>query len=227
MTSQSERTHEILDVPGGVPVRSWTVGVPFEEKAREQVRRVASLPFVYKWVAVMPDVHAGLGATVGSVIPTAGAVMPSAVGVDIGCGMMAVRTTLHASGLPGDRKALRDAIERGRRDDAAEGARYAIARIVGHDQEHVRRALGRLDARRPIGLGLRGVTLDLAAKFERRGGELVALQGYRGAGRARDAVDLLGPGRRGRHEKGNQRKEFAAPEGHFDRSVCPDRGNTA
>jgi len=112
MTSQSERTHEILDVPGGVPVRSWTVGVPFEEKAREQVRRVASLPFVYKWVAVMPDVHAGLGATVGSVIPTSGAVMPSAVGVDIGCGMMAVRTTLRASDLPEDRKALRDAIER-------------------------------------------------------------------------------------------------------------------
>ncbi len=112
MTSQSERTDEILDVPGGVPVRSWTVGVPFEEKAREQVRRVASLPFVYKWVAVMPDVHAGLGATVGSVIPTSGAVMPSAVGVDIGCGMMAVRTTLRASDLPDDRKALRDAIER-------------------------------------------------------------------------------------------------------------------
>ena len=112
MTSQSERTHEILDVPGGVPVRSWTVGVPFEEKAREQVRRVASLPFVYRWVAVMPDVHAGLGATVGSVIPTSGAVMPSAVGVDIGCGMMAVRTTLRASDLPQDRKALRDAIER-------------------------------------------------------------------------------------------------------------------
>ncbi len=97
MTTQSERTHEIENVPGGVPVRSWTVGVPFEEKAREQVRRVASLPFVYKWVAVMPDVHAGLGATVGSVIATTGAVMPSAVGVDIGCGMMAVRTTLRAS----------------------------------------------------------------------------------------------------------------------------------
>ncbi len=112
MTSQSERTHEIFDVSGGVPVRSWTVGVPFEEKAREQVRRVASLPFVYKWVVVMPDVHAGLGATVGSVIPTSGAVMPSAVGVDIGCGMMAVRTTLRASDMPEDRKPLREAIER-------------------------------------------------------------------------------------------------------------------
>jgi tRNA-splicing ligase RtcB len=107
-----ERTHEIENVPGGVPVRSWTVGVPFEEKAREQVRRVASLPFVYKWVAVMPDVHAGLGATVGSVIATSGAVMPSAVGVDIGCGMMAVRTTLRAADLPADLKPIRAAIER-------------------------------------------------------------------------------------------------------------------
>jgi RNA-splicing ligase RtcB len=58
MTHQNERSHEILDVPGGVPVRSWTLGVPFEEQAREQVRRIALLPFVYKWVAVMPDVHA-------------------------------------------------------------------------------------------------------------------------------------------------------------------------
>jgi len=95
-TTTPECTHEIFDIPGGVPVRSWTVGVPFEEKAREQVRSVASLPFVCRWVVVMPDVHTRLGATVGSVIPTVGAVMPSAVGVDIGCGMMAVRTTLRA-----------------------------------------------------------------------------------------------------------------------------------
>src|SRR5512141_3329279 len=111
-TNQPGRTHEIEDVPGGVPVRAWTRGVPFEEQAREQVRRVASLPFVHRWVAVMPDVHAGLGATIGSVIPTAGAVIPSAVGVDIGCGMMAVRTTVRASDLPADRKPLRAAIER-------------------------------------------------------------------------------------------------------------------
>lgn len=110
--TKTERTHEIFDVPGGVPIRSWTVGVSFEEQAREQVRRVASLPFVYKWVAVMPDVHAGLGATIGSVIPTSGAVIPSAVGVDIGCGMMAARTTLRAADLPEDRKPLRDLIER-------------------------------------------------------------------------------------------------------------------
>jgi tRNA-splicing ligase RtcB len=62
----SERTHEIFDVKGGVPVKAWTVGVSFEDQAREQLRRVASLPFVYRWVAAMPDVHAGMGATVGS-----------------------------------------------------------------------------------------------------------------------------------------------------------------
>jgi tRNA-splicing ligase RtcB len=130
-SEQRARTHEIQDVPGGVPIRSWTVGVPFEEQARAQVRRVAALPFVHKWVAVMPDVHAGLGATVGSVIPTAGAVMPAAVGVDIGCGMMAVRTTLRASDLPEDRHPLREAIERavphGRSHDGRRGDKGAWA----------------------------------------------------------------------------------------------------
>jgi tRNA-splicing ligase RtcB len=132
MTRQNERSHEILDVPGGVPVRSWTLGVPFEEQAREQVRRIALLPFVYKWVAVMPDVHAGLGATVGSVIATSGAVIPAAVGVDIGCGMMAVRTTLRASDLPENRKPLRGAIERavphGRTNNGGRGDKGAWGR---------------------------------------------------------------------------------------------------
>ncbi|HYD41520.1 MAG TPA: RtcB family protein [Anaeromyxobacter sp.] len=130
-TPNTDRTHEIIDVPGGVPIRAWTRGVPFEEQAREQVRRVATLPFIHRWVAVMPDVHAGLGATVGSVIPTAGAVMPAAVGVDIGCGMMAVRTTLRASDLPEDRAPLRAAIERavphGRTNNGGRGDRGAWA----------------------------------------------------------------------------------------------------
>src|SRR6185436_2848822 len=69
-------------------------------------------PFVHGWVAAMPDVHWGIGATVGSVIPTRGAIIPAAVGVDIGCGMMAVRTTLTASDLPDDLHAMRTAIER-------------------------------------------------------------------------------------------------------------------
>jgi tRNA-splicing ligase RtcB len=95
----------------GSPIKAWTVGVQFEAEAEAQVRRIASLPFIHKWVAVMPDVHAGMGATVGSVIATRGAIIPAAVGVDIGCGMMAVRTTLTASSLPDDLHAVRTAIE--------------------------------------------------------------------------------------------------------------------
>jgi tRNA-splicing ligase RtcB len=103
---------EVTLVPDGVPVKSWTRGVPFEEEARAQLRNVAALPFVHKWVVAMPDVHWGIGATVGSVIPTVGAVIPAAVGVDIGCGMMAVQTSLRAVDLPDDLHALRSAIER-------------------------------------------------------------------------------------------------------------------
>src|SRR5262245_16332118 len=77
---------EVLEM-GRVPVKAWTRGVPVEDQAREQLRNVASLPFVFKHVAVMPDVHWGMGATVGSVIATKGAIVPAAVGVDIGCGM--------------------------------------------------------------------------------------------------------------------------------------------
>ena len=95
----------------GAPVKAWTSGVPFEPEARRQVRNIAALPFIHRWVAVMPDVHFGLGATIGSVIPTRGAIVPAAVGVDIGCGMMAARTSLNASDLPDSPTALRAAIE--------------------------------------------------------------------------------------------------------------------
>ena len=101
----------ILHVDGGVPIKAWTQGVPFEKEAEEQLRRIASLPFIHKWVAVMPDVHLGIGATVGSVIPTKKAIIPAAVGVDIGCGMMAVKTSLRAEQLPDNLRALRSAIE--------------------------------------------------------------------------------------------------------------------
>ena len=77
-----------------VPIKFWTAGVPVEQQATEQLINVASLPFIYKHVAVMPDVHAGMGATIGSVIPTIGAIIPAAVGVDIGCGMCAQRLDL-------------------------------------------------------------------------------------------------------------------------------------
>jgi tRNA-splicing ligase RtcB len=108
----SDARYEVMNVEGGVPVKSWTRGVPFEDEARDQLRNVASLPFIHRWVAAMPDVHWGIGATVGSVIPTVGAVIPAAVGVDIGCGMMAVQTSLAASDLPESLQELRNAIEK-------------------------------------------------------------------------------------------------------------------
>jgi len=82
----------------GGKVRAWTKGVPFDEKAVEQVARVANLPFV-RPVAIMPDVHWGMGATIGSVIPTEGAIIPAAVGVDIGCGMVACKTNINPNDL--------------------------------------------------------------------------------------------------------------------------------
>jgi tRNA-splicing ligase RtcB len=94
-----------------VPIKAWVDGVEMEPEAEAQLRNVASLPFVFKHVAVMPDVHWGMGATVGSVIPTLGAIVPAAVGVDIGCGMVAARTELTASDLPDHLGAIRSAIE--------------------------------------------------------------------------------------------------------------------
>ncbi len=69
----------------GTPIKAWTHGVPIEDKAREQLANMARMPFVHSHIAIMPDVHWGMGATVGSVIPTLGAIIPAAVGVDIGC----------------------------------------------------------------------------------------------------------------------------------------------
>src|SRR5881392_194648 len=102
--------HLTLETAGS-PIKAWTLGVPFEAEAEAQLRRVAMLPFIHKWVAVMPDVHSGIGATVGSVIATRGAIIPAAVGVDIGCGMIAVKTSIRAEHLPDDLSAIRSAIE--------------------------------------------------------------------------------------------------------------------
>jgi tRNA-splicing ligase RtcB (3'-phosphate/5'-hydroxy nucleic acid ligase) len=96
---------------GGAPIKAWTRGVPLEDEARRQLVHMSRLPFVHKWISVMPDVHLGKGATVGSVFPTVGAIVPAAVGVDIGCGMIAARTSLVASDLPDDLAPLRSAIE--------------------------------------------------------------------------------------------------------------------
>ena len=120
--------YEVLTTKGGL-VKAWTRSVPFDEKARAQVLKIASLPFIHKWVAVMPDVHLGIGATVGSVIPTHKAIIPAAVGVDIGCGMMAVETSLTASQLPENLHAVRTAIEaavpHGRTENGRAGDRGA------------------------------------------------------------------------------------------------------
>jgi len=99
------------NVDNGVPIKMWTKGVPVEDEARRQLENAARLPVVFKHVAAMPDVHLGIGATVGSVIPTIKAIIPAAVGVDIGCGMMAAKTTLRAEDLPDNLGPLRSAIE--------------------------------------------------------------------------------------------------------------------
>ena len=120
---------EVIQVPEGRPIKMWTEGVPVEEEARRQLINTARLPFIFRHLAVMPDVHLGKGSTIGSVIPTHGAIIPAAVGVDIGCGMIATRTTLKAGDLPDKLHPLRSAIERaiphgrtigrGRRDEGS------------------------------------------------------------------------------------------------------------
>lgn len=102
---------EIIE-SNGKPIKAWTRGVQVEDAAKQQLRNLAGLPFVHSHIAVMPDVHYGMGATVGSVIATKGAIVPAAVGVDIGCGMAAQRTTLVASDLPDSLLALRTGIEK-------------------------------------------------------------------------------------------------------------------
>lgn len=128
----ADTTFEFQHVPGGVPIKMWTRGVPVEDEARAQLTRAAQMPFIFKHVAAMPDVHVGIGATVGSVIPTRGAVIPAAVGVDIGCGMMAACTSLMAHDLPDTLDGIRSAIEqavphgrsvgRGQRDHGSWGS---------------------------------------------------------------------------------------------------------
>ncbi len=131
----SELGYEVIDTPGHARVKAWTRGVRFDDNARQQVLNVARLPFVHGWVAVMPDVHWGMGATVGSVIPTHKAIIPAAVGVDIGCGMMAVQTSLDANDLPDDLGPMRSAIEaavpHGRTASGGRGDRGAWSDLPG------------------------------------------------------------------------------------------------
>lgn len=102
---------DIIEGHRGGKIKAFIDGVAFEQAAQVQAHNVAALPFIHEHVAIMPDVHMGYGASVGAVIPTKGAIIPSAVGVDIGCGMMAIRTSLTASDLPDSLASLRSRIE--------------------------------------------------------------------------------------------------------------------
>lgn len=111
------------------PIKAWIDHVPIEDVAIQQLKNIAKLPFIFKHIAAMPDVHWGMGATVGSVIATKGAICPAAVGVDIGCGMMAVKTNLMAKDLPDNLHLIRCDIEKavphGRTNNGAQGDRGA------------------------------------------------------------------------------------------------------
>ncbi len=111
-TDMKDTNYTVLEVANGKPVKAWIEGVPLDAGAREQLLNTARLPFIFKHLAVMPDVHLGRGSTIGSVIPTQGAIIPAAVGVDIGCGMLAARTSLVAADLPDNLFGLRSAIEK-------------------------------------------------------------------------------------------------------------------
>lgn len=100
------------EVAGGVPIKLWTGGLPIEESALEQLEQTARLPIAFRHLAVMPDVHYGRGATIGSVIATKEAIIPAAVGVDIGCGMQAARTTLTAGEIHSELASIRQQMEK-------------------------------------------------------------------------------------------------------------------
>lgn len=123
---------DVIDAGNGRFIKAWRKGVKFEDKAIEQLKNTAKLPFIYKYIAAMPDTHWGMGATVGTVLPTRGAVVPAAVGVDIGCGMMAIRTDLTRAALP-DLRIVREAIEKsvpcGRTNNGGPGDRGAWGTI--------------------------------------------------------------------------------------------------
>lgn len=95
---------------GVKPVKIYTTDI--DSKALTQLKNISGLPMIHSHIAAMPDIHAGIGATVGAVIPTVNAIIPAAVGVDIGCGMMAMKLSLRSSQLPDNLRKLRDAIER-------------------------------------------------------------------------------------------------------------------
>jgi len=124
-----ERVFSVIETEGRVPLKCWTNGVRFEAKALEQLLQLATMPFISAPIGVMPDVHVGIGSTVGSVVATSGAIIPAAAGVDLGCGMTALWTKIVASQLPDSMAKIRSAIEamvpHGRSDDGGSNDRGA------------------------------------------------------------------------------------------------------
>lgn len=119
---------EVIDAGNGRFIKAWRRGVKFEDKAIEQLKNTAQLPFIFRHISAMPDTHWGMGSTVGTVLPTKGAVVPAAVGVDIGCGMAAVHINVRREDL-GDLHEVRLAIEKavpaGRTNNGGVGDRGA------------------------------------------------------------------------------------------------------
>jgi len=121
---------EVIDAGNGKIIKAWKRGVPFDDNTIEQLKKTAQLPFIFKHIAAMPDAHLGSGSTIGTVMPTLGAVCPAAVGVDIGCGMFAqhlqiTKQDLLNRGLPEIRAAIEKAVPHGRTNDGGEGDRGA------------------------------------------------------------------------------------------------------
>lgn len=138
--------YEVIDAGNGKLVKAWKKGVPFEEQAIEQLKKTAQLPFVFHYVAAMPDAHLGIGATIGTVLPTKGAVVPSAAGVDLGCGMLAVPTNMRrenfcSNGGKGESKLehevrlmIESAVPCGRTNNGGKGDRGAWGTVPEHIQ---------------------------------------------------------------------------------------------
>ena len=146
----------IIAEPGRAPVKAWIDGVELEDSARQQLLNVAALPCIHRHVAVMPDCHWGMGATVGSVIPTVGAIVPAAVGVDLGCGMIAQQTSLRAEQLPDALGAIRSAIEQavpvggpGERGSWNERGRHGTPAAVATEWKRMARGYAAIVARHP------------------------------------------------------------------------------
>jgi tRNA-splicing ligase RtcB len=129
----------VVETSNGHLVKMWNKGVPFEENTIEQLKKTASMPFLFKHLAAMPDAHLGVGSTIGTVFPTQGAICPATCGVDIGCGMIAQRYTftraeLEAVGLAKIRAAIEAAVPCGRTNNGGPGDRGAWGTVPAHVQ---------------------------------------------------------------------------------------------